>query len=98
MNESTNSLRPPLSLQQVVRRVVAINTWAGRRTYEVEVVGETKKRYRVKALQYMMLPGRRFVSEGQVVLVPKTAVGEGVPTECGAYTGGIYGYAPNIRI
>lgn len=83
------------SLQGVVRRVVAINSWAGRRTYAVEVVGETKTRYRVKAIHFMILPGRRCVAAGQVVLVPKHAVLAEEPTECGAYAGGIYGYAPN---
>jgi hypothetical protein len=86
---------------QSAHRVVAINSWAGRRTYPVIVLGETKTRYRVKAITSMMLPGRRFVPQDGTCLVPKHAVGEGLATECGAYPGGIYGYGtktPNTEI
>lgn len=72
--------------------VVALETWAGTRTHPVEIVGETKTRYRVKALASMTLPGKRFVAEGETVLVPKHAVKEGVASEQGPYSGGIYGY------
>lgn len=75
------------------RHVVAINTWAGKRTYPVKIVGETKMRYRVTAFSNMMLPGRRFVPAGRTVLVPKYAVKEGKPTEYAGYEGHVYGYA-----
>lgn len=74
-------------------RLVAIDSWAGRRTYPVLVLGETKMRYRVQAITSMMLPGRRFVPQGGVCLVPKYALSDGLASECGAYLGGIYGYA-----
>lgn len=84
----------PGSVQRIVSlHVVAIETWAGRRTHPVQIVGDTKTRYRIKALASMMLPGKRFVREGEIVLVPKHAVREGKPSECGPYDGGIYGYA-----
>lgn len=52
---------------------VAIDSWAGRRLVEVEIVGETPQRYRVRLVEDSMLPsGRKH--KGDVVLVPKTAV------------------------
>lgn len=70
--------------------VVAVETWAGTRTHPVEIVGETKLRYRVKALANLMLPGKRFVAEGEIVLVPKYAVREECSaSEHGPYNGGI---------
>lgn len=71
---------------------VAINTWAGLRTYPVEIVGETKTRYRVKATYSMRLPGNRLIPRDGVCLVPKSAVRFGPASEIGAYPGGIYGY------
>lgn len=57
-------------------KAIALNTWAGRRYYPVEIVGETPKKLRVKVVNYggVMLPGRRYVPSGEVVLVPKDAV------------------------
>jgi hypothetical protein len=52
------------------------DTWAGRRRYAVEIVGQTRTRYRVRVLEPpgVMLPGRRYVACGDVVLVPQYAV------------------------
>ncbi len=60
----------------VAQKCIALDTWAGRRYYAVEVLGETpqKTRVRVLALGGVMLPGRRFVACGDVVLVPKHAI------------------------
>lgn len=52
-----------------------INSWAGHSKHEVEIVGETPKRYRVKLLSDCPLAGRnRQGKAGEVVLVPKYAV------------------------
>lgn len=53
---------------------IRLDGWAGRERIPCEVVGETPKRYRVRLLQSAMLPGRRCVESGAVVLVPRYAV------------------------
>jgi hypothetical protein len=83
----------------VLVRHVAVNTWAGRREYAVDVVGETKTRYRVRARQDMSLPGNRYFYEGQVFLVPKSAVSK--PTQRAepfTYGGRIYSYVSNTNL
>ena len=79
-------------------KAIVLNTWAGRRYYQVEVIGETAKKARVRILTPggVMLPGRRYVNCGEDVLVPKHAVTE-VPAgqhkiEQGYYDGHIGGY------
>lgn len=80
-----------------MRASVAINSWAGRRTYAVEIVGETKTRYRVRAITDMNLPGR-FVPNGAVVLVPKYAVCHPETSdEPSAYLGHVYGYQKPVK-
>ena len=55
---------------------IVLDTWAGRRYYAVEVVGETPKKTRVRILTPggVMLPNRRYVDCGETALVPKHAV------------------------
>lgn len=54
---------------------VSIDGWFGRRDYEVVVVGETRKKYRIRATADMRLPGRdRWLFYGEITLVPKDAV------------------------
>ena len=55
---------------------LVLDTWAGRRYYAVELVGQTPKKARVRILTPggVMLPGRRYVNYGETVLVPKYAV------------------------
>lgn len=77
-------------------KAIALSTFAGRRYYPVEVVGETPARLLVKITSQggVMLPGRRYVAEAEVVLVPKHAV-MNMPEgkhESGYYDGFIYGY------
>jgi hypothetical protein len=57
-----------------MRAWVHTEGWAGRLKSEVEILGATPKRYRVRVVEPWRLKGRRFFSVGQVVLVPKTAV------------------------
>ena len=55
---------------------IVLDTWAGRRYYAVEVVGETPKKMRVRILTPggVMRPGRRYLNCGDTLLVPKQAV------------------------
>lgn len=79
-------------------KAVVLDTWAGRRYYAVEVLGETAKKMRVRIVAPggVMLPGRRYISCGDETLVPKHAVAE-LPTEQhkleqGYYDGHVAGY------
>ncbi|MBA4252267.1 MAG: hypothetical protein C0442_11175 [Chlorobiaceae bacterium] len=77
-------------------KAIALNTWAGRRYYPVDIIGETQKKLRVQILNYggVMLPGRRYVPAGESCLVPKNAVVD-MPYgkhEDGYYDGYISGY------
>lgn len=52
-----------------------VETWAGRYHTIVELIGETPKRYRIRALQRTRLAGRdRWLDAGGTALVPKSAV------------------------
>jgi len=54
---------------------LSIDGWHGVISYTVEVLAETSKRYRIRALQRMRLPGRRrWLAHGETALVPKTSV------------------------
>lgn len=80
------------------RRAIGLDTWAGRRYYAVEVIGETPKKVRVRILTQggVMLPGRRYIHCGEEVLVPKHAVvdlpAEQHKIEQGYYDGRVNGY------
>ena len=77
---------------------LVLDTWAGRRHYAVELVGETPKKARVRVLTPggIMLPGRRYVNSGETVLVPKHEVvdlpKDAHKVEQGFYDGHLYGY------
>lgn len=51
-----------------------LDSWAGREKHEVEIVGETAKRYRIRLLSDVRLPSKRDGKAGDVVLVPKYAI------------------------
>ncbi len=81
---------------------IILDTWAGRRYYAVEVVGETSKKARVRILTPggVMLPGRRYAHCGDIVLVPKHALSE-PPAEAhkveqGYYDGHVGGYGGTV--
>lgn len=81
-----------------IPKAIVLDTWAGRRYYAVEVVGETPKKARVRILTPggVMLPGRRYVQCGKVALVPKHAIkdtpGDAHKVEQGYYDGHVDGY------
>lgn len=50
-------------------------SWGGRSSTLVDIVGQTPKRYRIRAIERMRLAGRhRWLKRGETALVPKTAV------------------------
>lgn len=84
------------------KKCIALDTWAGRRYYAVEVVGETPKKVRIRVLTPggVMLPNRRYVQYGEIALVPKHAIHD-MPAEAykighGYYDGYIYGYGGTV--
>ena len=83
-------------------KCIALDTWAGRRYYAVEVVGETpmKARIRVLAQGGVMLPNRRYVQCGEIALVPKHAIydmpAESHKIEQGYYDGHISGFGGTV--
>ena len=88
----------PNGTMNTAAKCIALDTWAGRRYYAVEVVGETPKKARIRVLAPggVMLPNRRHVQYGEIVLVPKHAVydmpAETHKIEQGYYDGHIRGY------
>ena len=48
--------------------------WAGRSEQAVLIVGETPKRYRIKAVMRTKLPNYRWLYVGELAMVPKTAI------------------------
>lgn len=83
-------------------KCVVLDTWAGRRYYAVEVVGETPKKARIRVLTPggVMLPGRRYVQCGEVVLVPKHGIkdmpSDAHKVEQGYYGGHVEGYGGTV--
>ena len=83
-------------------KYIGLDTWAGRRYYAVEVVGETPKKVRVRILTPggVMLPGRRYVPCDGIVLVPKYSLFdrmvERYKVEEGYYDGNVFGYGGTI--
>ena len=54
---------------------LCLDGFAGRSETEVQVVGVTATRYRIKAVVRTRLPGRqRWLEQGQVALVPRAAI------------------------
>lgn len=54
---------------------ICMDGWGGRTEQAVLVIGETPKRYRIKAVMRTKLAGRsRWIYVGETALVPKHAV------------------------
>ena len=57
------------------RAFLVLNSWGGRTYQEVEVIGETPKRLRIRALTNTRLAGRnRYLPVDFTTLVPKHAI------------------------
>jgi hypothetical protein len=55
-----------------------LNGWGGVTSRKVEVIGETSKRLRIRAITETKLAGRcRWLKPGETALVPKYAVTDG---------------------
>jgi hypothetical protein len=62
-------------MQSPHRATITLNGWQGLTTQEVEVVGSTPQRYRIRAITRTRLAGRqRYLEAGQTVLVPRKVV------------------------
>ena len=55
-------------------KVLVVDTFAGRRRIPVEVIGETRTKYRVRMGADALIPAARRVKAGDIVLVPKYAI------------------------
>lgn len=54
---------------------ILLESYAGLTKHRVEIIGETPKKYRVRALQETRLAGRgRYILTGDETLVPKHAI------------------------
>lgn len=54
---------------------IALNGWSGIYFQDVRIIGETPKKYKIKALSKTKLAGRgRYLERGETTLVPKYAV------------------------
>ena len=59
----------------MVRSLLCLNGWEGRTETPIWIIGETPKRYRIRASQRTKLAGRnRWLESGETALVPKSAV------------------------
>jgi hypothetical protein len=59
--------------EKMMRGMVCLQSWAGYSEHPVEIIGETRTKYRVRALESFKLPGRWIHKDG-VDLVPKHAL------------------------
>lgn len=73
---SGHYIAPGLFLRATNQRpaVLCMDGWAGRSEQPVVVVGETPKRYRIRATERTRLPGNRWIEAGETTLVPRYAV------------------------
>ena len=70
---------------------LALNGWEGITLTEIEVIGETPKKYRIRAISDMRLAGRnRKLKAGEITLVPKYAVRDNC-SSCNGEKGGVPG-------
>jgi hypothetical protein len=54
---------------------LVLNGWAGRSVTAVDVIGETPRKFRIRAIHHTRLGGRqRSLEAGETTLVPRTAV------------------------
>jgi hypothetical protein len=55
--------------------ILQMNSFAGHTKTRIEIIGETAKRYRIKAITTTRTAGALvYLEPGQIALVPKTAV------------------------
>jgi hypothetical protein len=80
-----------MSYGKVVIGRLALSGWEGITFTDVEVTGETQKKYRIRAIKDTRLAGRcRTLKAGDSTLVPKYAVRDKCET-CNGEKGGVPG-------
>lgn len=62
------------SIDQPQPATLHLNTWAGRRSYRVQLTGQTRTRYYFQAEEDIPMPRRRFLKSGEHGAAPKDAV------------------------
>ena len=76
---------------------LAVDGWWGRSLTRVEVVGQTKKRLRIRAIERTRMAGRdRWLESGETALVPTYAVRDNC-VECKGCKGGVPGNENRIN-
>ena len=67
---------PPLNETLLVEIAeLGLQGWAGLTWQQVELIGETPKKFRIRAIQRTKLGGRcRWIDPGETTLVPKHAI------------------------
>lgn len=73
----------------ITGRLVLVG-WHGRAEQRVEIVGQTPKRLRIRAIERTRLAGPRWLEPGQTALVPTRAVLDNCEA-CGGRRGGVPG-------
>ncbi len=53
---------------------LVIDGWSSSRKIPIDIIGETSKEFKIKALERAFLRGCGILKEGQSTLVPKSAV------------------------
>lgn len=75
----------------MIKGTLVLDGWDGRSYTEVEVIGQTPKRLRIRAIKRTKLAGRdRWLEPGQIALVPTYAVRDNCQ-ECKGRRGGVPG-------
>jgi hypothetical protein len=64
-----------------IEGVLHLDGWAGRRTYRVQVIGETRAYFRFRALEDIPMPSRRWLKPGDSGRAPKHAITLASPPE-----------------
>jgi hypothetical protein len=67
------------SWRNAIKALLLLDTWAGRREVKVEIIGETKTKYRLRALQDGPIPPDRYILTGQQFQAPKSAILKPLP-------------------
>lgn len=76
---------------------LAVDGWCGRSLTRVEVIGQTKKRLRIRAIERTPMAGRdRWLEKGEVALVPTYAVRDNCQ-KCEGRKGGVPGNENRIN-
>ena len=80
-----------MSPETKIRGRLVMDGWSGRTETEVEVIGQTRKRLRIRAITQTKIGGRNnWLQPGEVALVPTHAVLDNC-SRCNGRSGGVPG-------